>query len=126
MLRLWLIRHGETAWSMAGQHTGRTDIPLTPRGETQARLLSRRIADHRFALVLTSPLARARETCRLAGHLEAASTGIRSCATGTRATRSWRSREAIPAWPAPLTPTRRRIRSWPWPASTCRPGPVRL
>jgi probable phosphoglycerate mutase len=72
MLELWLIRHGETAWTITGQHTGRTDIPLTPRGETQARMLSRRIATRRFALVLTSPLSRARETCRLAGQLSAA------------------------------------------------------
>jgi broad specificity phosphatase PhoE len=72
MVRLWLIRHGETAWTLTGQHTGRTDIPLTPRGERQAELLGRRLAGRSFALVLSSPLSRARETCRLAGLLSAA------------------------------------------------------
>ena len=65
--RLWLVRHGETEWSKSGQHTGRTDIPLTPTGEQQAQALGRFLAGRQFALVLTSPLARARETCRLAG-----------------------------------------------------------
>ena len=66
--RLWLVRHGETEWSASGQHTSRTDIPLTPRGERQALALGRSLAGHPFALVLSSPLGRARETCRLAGH----------------------------------------------------------
>ena len=65
--RIWLVRHGETEWSKSGQHTGRTDIPLTPMGEQQAQALGRFLAGRKFALVLTSPLARARETCRLAG-----------------------------------------------------------
>ena len=68
MAELWLVRHGETEWSLSGQHTGRTDIPLTPRGEQQAQLLGRRLMKKTFALVLTSPLRRARETCRLSGH----------------------------------------------------------
>jgi probable phosphoglycerate mutase len=65
---LWLLRHGETAWTVLGRHTGRTDIELTPLGRQQAVLLRRRLGARPFALVLTSPLLRARETCRLAGH----------------------------------------------------------
>jgi broad specificity phosphatase PhoE len=72
MHEIWLVRHGETEWSRSGQHTGRTDVPLTPRGERQAKLLGRRLAGRRFALVLTSPLGRARMTCALAGYPEVA------------------------------------------------------
>jgi broad specificity phosphatase PhoE len=64
---LWLIRHGETAWSLSGAHTGRTDLPLTPEGEKKAAALRTKLAGHDFALVLTSPLQRARRTCELAG-----------------------------------------------------------
>ncbi|MGC4096012.1 MAG: histidine phosphatase family protein [Nitrospira sp.] len=65
---LWLIRHGETDWSAAKRHTGRTDITLTPTGERQAAVLGVALTGRRFALVLSSPLRRARETCRLAGY----------------------------------------------------------
>lgn len=70
---LWLIRHGETEWSAAKRHTGRTDIPLTPIGERQAAALGQALATRRFASVLCSPLRRARETCRLAGFGDVAS-----------------------------------------------------
>jgi probable phosphoglycerate mutase len=68
MSDLWLLRHGETAWTVLGRHTGRTDLDLTPLGRQQATLLGRRLGARPFALVLTSPLLRAHETCRLAGH----------------------------------------------------------
>ena len=70
-LRLYLIRHGETAWSLSGQYTGRTDIPLTAHGEDTARELGQRLRDIPFAHVLTSPLKRAQQTCALAGLLPA-------------------------------------------------------
>jgi probable phosphoglycerate mutase len=66
-LQLYLIRHGETAWSITGQHTGLTDIPLTPHGEDEARLLAPHLSSIPFSRVLASPLLRARQTCELAG-----------------------------------------------------------
>ncbi|HVL53103.1 MAG TPA: histidine phosphatase family protein [Vitreimonas sp.] len=65
--RAWLVRHGETEWSLSGQHTGRTDVALTDAGETQARVLGSRLAGHAFALALSSPMRRALDTARLAG-----------------------------------------------------------
>jgi len=64
---IYLARHGETAWSLSGQHTGLTDLPLTERGERNARSLAQRLAGLKFAKVLTSPLQRAARTCELAG-----------------------------------------------------------
>jgi broad specificity phosphatase PhoE len=66
-----LVRHGETEWSKTGQHTGTTDIDLTTAGRQQAHQLGGLLAPHRFASVLTSPLRRASETSRLAGHANA-------------------------------------------------------
>ncbi len=66
-LRLFLVRHGETAWSITGQHTGLTDIALTAHGEEGARALAPRLRTTSFARILTSPLRRARQTCELAG-----------------------------------------------------------
>ena len=64
---IYLARHGETAWSLTGQHTGLTDLPLTERGERNASRLEQRLKGLRFAKVFTSPLQRARRTCELAG-----------------------------------------------------------
>lgn len=69
-LRLYVIRHGETEWSLSGHHTGRADVPLSDHGEEEARQLRRRIGDVQFSSVLTSPLKRARRTCELAGLAE--------------------------------------------------------
>ncbi len=69
---LYLARHGETAWTLSGQHTGLTDVPLTERGEQDARRLGERLRGLSFAQVLTSPLQRASRTCDLAGFGSAA------------------------------------------------------
>ena len=75
----YLARHGETAWTISGQHTGLTDLPLTERGERNARRLGERLQGLTFARVFTSPLRRASRTCELAGF-------------GTIAQRGWRPR----------------------------------
>jgi probable phosphoglycerate mutase len=69
---VFLIRHGETEWSRSGQHTGGTDLPLTEAGMEQGRLLTDRLRGIQFAMVLTSPLQRAMETCRQADLLQKA------------------------------------------------------
>jgi probable phosphoglycerate mutase len=69
---VYLARHGETAWSLSGQHTGLTDLPLTERGECNARRLGERLKGLEFARVFTSPLQRAKRTCELAGFGERA------------------------------------------------------
>jgi probable phosphoglycerate mutase len=67
LLKIYFIRHGETAWSLSGQHTGRTDLPLTPHGEDMARNLAMALKGITFSRVMTSPRLRARTTCMLAG-----------------------------------------------------------
>lgn len=74
-----LVRHGETAWSLSGQHTGLTDLPLTERGEEAARLLVPRLRAPGFSLVLTSPLQRAARTCELAGFASGAALDADLC-----------------------------------------------
>jgi broad specificity phosphatase PhoE len=69
--RAALVRHGQTEWSVAWRHTGRTDLPLTAEGRARAESLRSRVAGHQFALVLTSPLQRARTTAALAGFPDA-------------------------------------------------------
>ncbi len=71
---VYLARHGETAWSLSGQHTGRTDLPLTERGERQAHALGERLRGANFVKVLTSPSQRARRTAELAGFSNLAET----------------------------------------------------
>jgi broad specificity phosphatase PhoE len=72
MISIYLLRHGETAWSLGRQHTGRTDIPLTERGERDAQALAPRFQGLSFEMVLTSPLLRARRTAELAGFADRA------------------------------------------------------
>jgi broad specificity phosphatase PhoE len=66
--RLFLARHGDTPWTVSGQHTGRTDLALNDQGEQNARQLGERLRQNSFVRVFTSPLERARKTCELAGY----------------------------------------------------------
>jgi broad specificity phosphatase PhoE len=70
--KIYLIRHGETEWTLSGKHTGITDIPLTKNGELQAELLGKRLRGHPFHTILFSPLQRAARTCEIAGFLKEA------------------------------------------------------
>ncbi len=69
---MFVVRHGQTEWSRLGRHTGRTDLSLEPEGRLEAAAVGRHLAGHKMALVLTSPLARAVETCEIAGFAEVA------------------------------------------------------
>jgi broad specificity phosphatase PhoE len=71
-MQIVLVRHGETEWSLSGQHTSRTDLPLIEEGRARAKALGPLLAQWTFSLVLTSPLRRARETCEVAGFGESA------------------------------------------------------
>ncbi|MEK6721073.1 MAG: histidine phosphatase family protein [Chloroflexota bacterium] len=71
---LWLVRHGETEWARLLRHTGRTDVPLTPRGRAQAAAVAAKLAGTTFGLVVSSPLSRALDTGRLAGFTDRVTT----------------------------------------------------
>ena len=96
---VFLLRHGETEWSASGRHTGRTDVPLTERGEAQARALGAAVAGRSFALVATSPLRRASETCRLAGLAGVVDADLREWDYGDYEGRTTPEiREEVPRW----------------------------
>jgi broad specificity phosphatase PhoE len=100
-VELWLIRHGETAWSVSGQHTSRTDIPLTEHGRQRAVELRDYLAGTAFAAVLCSPMGRARETCAIAGYggRAAIDEGLREWDYGVFEGKTTKQvQEEIPGW----------------------------
>lgn len=100
-MELWLIRHGETEWSLSGAHTSRTDIPLTSKGREQARSLRPLLSSTPFDAVLTSPMLRARETCELTGLAEQAviNDGLKEWDYGIFEGRTTKEiQEEIPGW----------------------------
>ncbi len=100
-VELWLVRHGETEWSLNGKHTSRTDIPLTEQGRERAAKLKEFFAGRAFSSVLTSPMQRARETCALAGYGAEAQVdeGLREWDYGPYEGRTTKEiREAEPGW----------------------------
>ncbi|HLT60209.1 MAG TPA: histidine phosphatase family protein [Microlunatus sp.] len=109
-LELHLVRHGETEWSAAGRHTGRTDLPLTERGEEQARALAGRLDPDEYGLVLASPRLRARRTAELAGftgpHAPTVDDGLVEWDYGEYEGRtSAEIRETVPDWTVWTHPT---------------------
>ncbi len=102
-VELWLMRHGETEWSLSGAHTSRTDIPLTDHGRKRAEELRDYLKGTTFAKVLTSPMQRARETCRIAGLGEQAvvDEGLREWDYGEsegKTTKEMRAKYNDPEW----------------------------
>ena len=98
---LWLIRHGETEWSLSGKHTSRTDLPLTAHGRQRAVELGEYLAGTTFNAVLRSPMARARETCEIAGFGSVAvvDEGLREWDYGVFEGRTTKEIQAeIPGW----------------------------
>jgi probable phosphoglycerate mutase len=103
MAELWLIRHGETEWSLSGAHTSRTDISLTDHGRRRAEELKAFLKGRRFAAVFTSPMQRARETCKIAGYGDVATVdeGLREWDYGVfegKTTKEIRAESGNPAW----------------------------
>ncbi len=101
MVQLWLIRHGETEWSLSGAHTSRTDIPLTDHGRKRAEELKEYLNGRKFDAVFTSPMQRARETCSIAGYGEQAvvDDGLREWDYGVYEGKTTKEiRETHPGW----------------------------
>ena len=114
--RVLLARHGQTAWSLSGQHTGLTDLPLTATGEAEARSLAARLHPQRFVRVLCSPLQRAWQTCELAGFGTRAETRRAAGRVGLRRLRR-QDQRADPGAAARLAAVPRRL-----PAAASRAG----
>jgi len=99
--QLWLIRHGETEWSLSGAHTSRTDIPLTDNGREKAKELGTYLKSTPFAAVFVSPMHRAKETCRIAGLIDNAyiDEGLREWDYGVYEGKTTKEiREQVPNW----------------------------
>lgn len=109
MAELWLIRHGETEWSLSGAHTSRTDISLTDHGRVRAEELKAYLKGKKFAAVFTSPMQRARETCKIAGYGDVAvvDEGLREWDYGIfegKTTKEIRAESGNPAWSVWIDP----------------------